>query len=118
MTEYIIDTLSSLLDTCKHLSSEVKFDKRGERRLICYYYIKNGSKKLLFYINPSKKGVVFAVDHYGNGILERYPTLIALADEKRTSVIKFSIKTPDDIQSKAIAQVIALCIEAVGLGEK
>ena len=58
------------------------------------------------------------MDYYGSGILERYPTLIALADEKRTSVIKFFINSLDDIQNKAIAQVIALCVEAVGLSGK
>lgn len=113
MDQEILSSLTGILDWYKSLLLEVKFDKKWNKRLICYYYMKNRYKKLIFYINPSKRGVVFAVDYYGNNILEKIPTLIAIADEQRKSVIKFNIKNLDDIKTKAITKIIELCVGIV-----
>jgi hypothetical protein len=45
--------------------------------------------------------------------LEKIPSLIAIADEKRKSVIKFNIKTLDDIKTKAISKIVELCVDII-----
>lgn len=110
--DVIVDELISILWVYK-LSSKIKIDNKIWSKIISYYYLKNNTKKLLFYIHIWKKWIVFTVDYYGNDILEKIPSLIAIADEKRKSVIKFNIKTLDDIKTKAISKIVELCVDII-----
>ena len=65
-------------------------------------------KKLLFYINPRPNEVIFGIGHRWTDILEKYPILPSIADETKTSVMKFSIKKFEDIEKKAIKKIIEL----------
>jgi hypothetical protein len=64
----------------------------------------------LFYLNPRDNEVIFGIGHRGTNILEKYPILQSIADETKTSVIKFSIKKVEDIEKKAINKIIELII--------
>lgn len=79
-------------------------------KLFCYYTKKWKSKKLLFYINPRVHEVIFGIGHRWTNILETYPIITSIADETKTSVIKFSIKKSEDIEKKAISKIIELIL--------
>lgn len=79
--------------------------------LLCYYHILGKRKKLIFYLNPRKKEVVLGISHRGTNILENHPMLKIIADETKTSVIKFSIKNNEDIEKKAIKDIIHTIIK-------
>ena len=88
------------------LKQQSKLSFQKKTKLFCYYIPKWTSKKLLFYINPRHNEVIFGVGHRGTDILEKHPILQIIADETKTSVMKFSIKKIEDIENKAIAKII------------
>lgn len=100
----IIEWLQHLLQQQKKLSCQKK------TKLFCYYITKWTTKKLLFYINPRANEVIFGIGHRWTDILEKYPILPSIADETKTSVIKFSIKKTEDIEKKAIKKIIELAM--------
>lgn len=103
----ILKSLQHILNAQKSLSAEEK-----TCGLFCYYRHKGKRKKLLFYLNPRIKEVIFGISHRGTDILEKFPMFTILADETRTSVMKFSIKKPEDIDKKAIKKIIELIMDS------
>jgi hypothetical protein len=51
------------------------------------------------------------ISHYATDILEKFPFLQSMMDEMKTSVMKLVIKTPEDIDRKAIIQLITMILE-------
>jgi hypothetical protein len=82
------------------------FSYEKKMKLFCYYTKKGISKKLVCYINPRSKDIVFGISHRGTNILETYPILNIMADETKTSVIKFSIVSYEDIEKRGIQKII------------
>ncbi len=80
--------------------------------LSCYYRIWEKGRKLLFYLNVRKKEVIFGISHRGTDILEKFPLLPSLADETKTSVMKFSIKKLEDIKKKWIHKLIDIILSS------
>lgn len=78
--------------------------------LSCYYRIIGKRKKLLFYLNPRAKEIVFGVSHRGTDILETYPMISVLTDEMKKSVMKFRIKKFEDIEQKGIQKLITIVL--------
>jgi hypothetical protein len=103
----ILKSLQDILNTQKNLSTEEK-----TCGLFCYYRYRGKRKKLLFYLNPRIKEVVFGISHRGTDILEKFPMFTIMADETRTSVMKFSIKKLEDIDKKAIKKIIELIVDS------
>ena len=85
-----------------------------KQKIFCRYLTFKARKKLLFYLNPQSKGVVFGMCHGNTKLLETIPTLPMLADETKTHVMKFIIKTPEEIETKAIRFLIEQCIDITG----
>lgn len=104
-SEEIIQSLHKLLMGYTEIIHQKKV------KLFCYYTKKWKSKKLLFYINPRVHEIIFGIGHRGTNILETYPILASIADENKTSVIKFSIKKGEDIEKKAISKIIELILK-------
>jgi hypothetical protein len=102
----IIQHLQRILKKHTKLSCEKKM------KLYCYYLTKWARKKLLFYLNPRHNETVFGISHRGTDILEKHPILQSIADETKTSVMKFSIKKIEDIETKAISKIIELIMES------
>lgn len=102
------EIIQSLHDLIKRYPEII--DQR-KTKLFCYYTKKWKGKKLAFYINPRVHEVIFGIGHRGTNILETYPLLTSIADETKTSVIKFSIKKRKDIEHKAISKIIELIIK-------
>lgn len=88
-----------------------RLHRQNKWKLTCYYIQKWTYRKLLFYINPRKQGVVLGISHYATDILEKFPFLQSMVDEMKTSVMKLVIKTPEDIDRKAIVQLISMILE-------
>lgn len=77
-----------------------------------WYYIFRGKiRKLVFYINPGKKSVIFGVSHWWSNILEKYPMLKIVANETKKATIKWEIKTLKEIENKWISEIIKLCLK-------
>jgi hypothetical protein len=103
-SETIIQSLHKLVNVYPQIIHQRK------TKLFCYYKKKKKSKKLVFYINPRVHEIIFGIGHRGTDILETYPILRSIADETKTSVIKFSIKKREDIEDKAISKIIELIL--------
>lgn len=99
----ILKSLQNILKTQENLHTEEK-----TCGLFCYYRYIGKRKKLLFYLNPRTKEVIFGISHRGTNILEKFPMFKIIADETKTSVMKFSIKKLDDIEKKAVKKIIEL----------
>lgn len=84
--------------------------RQNKSKLTCYYTQKWTYRKLLFYINPRKQGVVLGISHYATDILEKFPFLQFMMDEMKTSVMKVVIKTSEDIDRKAITHLITMIL--------
>lgn len=106
--EILLDKLSKILNSYWILYHEKK------QKIFCRYLTRKWSKKLLFYLNPVKKWVIFWIGHYGTNISQELPTLSMLADDHKTSVSKFLIQNEEDITKKWIHFLIETCIDIAG----
>lgn len=82
---------------------------------ISYSYKKNNTKKVLFWINfyPKKNFVSFVCDNYNNGVVEQYPILLSMADQKTKNIMKIHIFSPQDIQKKGIEELVKLYTQVI-----
>lgn len=112
-TTYLTDSQQHLLvKSLQDIFSRFpRLHRQYKSKLTCYYTQKWTYRKLLFYINPRKQGVVLGISHYATNILEKFPFLQSMVDEMKTSVMKIVIKTPEDIDRKAITQLISMILE-------
>ena len=108
MNDETLKKLTILLNSYRILYPERK------QRIFCRYLNRKAQKKLLFYLNPHKKWVMFWINHHGTKIFETLPTLKILADESKISVTKILIEKESDIIDKGIAFLIEICINTVG----
>lgn len=106
--ENILISLKEILNSYRILHHEPK------QKIFCRYLTRKAQKKLLFYLNPQKKGVMFGISHHGTRILEEMPTISMLADENKQCMTKFLITKPEDIETKAIRFLIEQCIDITG----
>lgn len=98
----------SQCNTPKNLSLSRKY---ATRTIMLLSHMGKG-RKLLFYLNVRKKEVIFGISHRGTDILEKFPLLPSLADETKTSVMKFSIKKLEDIKKKWIHKLIDIILSS------
>ena len=106
--EILIQELTKLLHTYRILYPEKK------QRIFCRYLTRKAQKKLLFYLNPQKKWVVFGIAHHGTKILETIPTIQMLAYENKICMTKFLLKKESDIKDMWIKFLIETCIDIAG----
>jgi hypothetical protein len=107
--EYSEKEIDNILQKLRKILGDTKlYHQETPCGLFCYYRMIGKRRKLLFYLNPRKKEVVLGISHRATDILERYPILKSLADETKTSVMKFSIKKVEDIEEKGIKKLIKL----------
>lgn len=108
MNEDLLKKLTTLLNSYRILYPEKK------QRIFCRYLTRKAQKKLLFYLNLHKKGVIFGIGHYGTKILETLPTLEMMAHESKASVSKFLLEKDSDIKDMGIKFLIETCINITG----
>lgn len=106
--EILIQKLSTLLGSYRILYPEKK------QRIFCRYLTRKAQKKLLFYLNPHKKWVIFGISHHGTKILETIPTIQMLAHENKLCMTKFLLEKESDITNMWIQFLIETCIDIAG----
>lgn len=100
----IFKQLKSILSSHEELFSEEKM------QITCFYIKRKSIKKLFAYLNPRKYEIVIWFSHHWTDILAEFPFLKSIADEIGQSMMKFSIKKMEDIESKAIEKIINLIL--------
>ncbi len=76
-----------------------------------YYLFRVKRKKLVFYLNPKDKYVIFGVSYRSTPLLDEYPFLKISADEVKNATIKRKIKKETDIQEKGISEIVKLVLD-------
>jgi len=108
MNEELLEKLTKLLNSYRILYPEKK------QRIFCRYLTRKAQKKLLFYLNPHKKWVIFGIGHHGTKILETIPTIQMLAYENKICMTKFLLEKDSDIKNMGIKFLIDTCINITG----
>lgn len=110
----ILARLTALIEQYWFLEKKIH-RQYWEERYISYGYRKWSMKKLLLWIhiNPKYTYITVVFDNYNNGVVDAYPTVLLLAEEKTRNIMKIKIHSLEDLEKKWVEELITLYSQTI-----